>query len=151
MMGAASPLDVIWTGFAAPLLISDRVVELLKSFGAHGWSTYNVQLLTKTGESITGYSGLSVHGRCGPIDNSKSVETLKRYPAGNFPVWKGLYFDPETWDGSHIFMPAGRGGWIVLVDEVKRAFEKAKVKNIAFKRLDEVERSRAEVSVPSNS
>jgi hypothetical protein len=150
-MGAKLPGDVIWTGFEAPLLISDRVAELLEKLGARGWSTYKIQLLGKRGESINGYSGLSVHGRCGPIDNSKSVETSRQYPVGVFPVWKGLYFDPETWDGSHVFMPAGRAGWIFVVDEVKHALEKAKVKNISFKRLDEIERSRVEMSVSVNA
>lgn len=150
-MGAKSPMDVIWTGFAAPLLISDRIVDLLKEIGARGWSTYNVRLSGKHGEAITGYSGLSVHGRCGPIDNSKSIEIARRFPGGIFPSWKGLYFEPQTWDGSHTFMSTGKEGWIFVVDKVKDAFEKANVKNIDFRRLDEVERSKAEMRASMNS
>lgn len=150
MMGAKSPVDVIWTGYAAPLLVSERVVDLLGSLGALGWSTYEVKVLGKGGESISGYRGLAVHGRCGPVENSKSIEIPRRYPAGIFPVWKGLYFDPGTWDGSHLFMPAGRAGWIFAVDEVKQAFERAKVKNIALRRLSDVERSKVEMNVSTN-
>lgn len=146
-MGARSPRDVIWTGFAAPLLISDRIVDLLGKLGAQGWSTYKVQLSGKRGERITGYSGLSAPGRCGPIDNSRSVEIGRRFPAGIFPVWRGLYFEPQTWDGSHVFMPEGRAGWIFVVEAVKQAFEKAKVKNVDFRRLEEIERSKVEMSV----
>ena len=37
-------------------------------------------------------------------------------------------------------MPAGNLGWIFVVEAVKRAFEKAKVRNVVFTPLDEVER-----------
>lgn len=124
-MGARQPVDVIWTGIAAPVLISDRVVNLLSRARAGGWNTYEVALHGKGGEAIGGYHGyhgLSVHGRCGEIDNSRSVEVPKVYPAGVFPVWRGLYFDPETWDGSELFMSAGSEGWVFVVDEVKQAY-----------------------------
>ena len=91
-----------------------------------------------------------MHGRCGPIENDRSVKFEKVMPGGVFPWWRGLYFDPESWDGSHLFMPAGRTGWIFAVDEVKQAFDDAKVKNVSFRRLDEVERSKVEMSVSLN-
>lgn len=68
-------------------------------------------------------------------------------PGGVFPYWRGLYFDPDTWDGSDIFMPGGRTGWVFVLDHVRDALEKAHVKNVAFQRLDEVERSQVEMSV----
>ena len=77
-------------------------------------------------------------GRCGPIDNSRSEIIQKRLPGGWVPHWKGLYFDPATWDGSDIFQPEGTG-YILVVESVKRALVRAKVKNLVFKRLDEID------------
>ncbi len=62
-------------------------------------------------------------------------------PAGIFPVWKGLLFDPALWDGSDLFMPAQRFGFIFVVEAVKKAFERAKIRNVAFTALDQFERS----------
>ena len=150
-MGARQPVDVIWTGIAAPVLISDRVVTLLSRARARGWNAYEVALHGKGGEAIGGYHGLSVHGRCGEIDNSRSVEVPKVYPAGVFPVWRGLYFDPRTWDGSDVFMSLGGEGWIFVVEGVKQALEKAKVKNVVFKPLDAIERSAVQMGLSAKA
>jgi hypothetical protein len=56
-------------------------------------------------------------------------------------VWKGLFFDPASWDGSDFFMPAHKVGHLFVVEEVKRAFEKAKISNVKFEPLDQFERS----------
>jgi hypothetical protein len=147
-MGATSPSDVIWTSIAAPLLVSDRVVEILRKLGATGWSTYGVALVGKRGERIGGFHGLAVHGRCGPIDNSKSVEVQRQFPGGLMSMWRGLYFEPSTWDGSHLFMPAGKGGWIFVVNEIRVALEKARIKHIKFMSLEGIERTDVEMSKP---
>ena len=107
-MGGRQPTDMIWTRIAAPVLVNDRVIGLLEALGARGWNTYRIELVGRDGDKVSGYRGLSVHGRCGGIDNSRSVKVMKRYPGGVFPEWRGLFFDPETWDGSELFMPAGR-------------------------------------------
>jgi hypothetical protein len=39
-----------------------------------------------------------------------SVQVSRIFPGGIFPVWKGLLFEPESWDGSDFFMPAQRFG-----------------------------------------
>jgi hypothetical protein len=140
MQGKARPTDVVWTGYACPVIVSDRVVSILTEARFTGWDTYRVVLSDKSGESLSGYRGLVVHGRCGPIDNSRSVKFNKVMPGGVIPWWRGLYFDPATWDGSGLFMPTGNVGWIFVVEAVKRAIEKAKVKNVLFTPLDEVER-----------
>jgi hypothetical protein len=140
MMGRSTPADIIWTGSAVPVLVSDRVVSILDREGFEGWTTYQVALSGKLGEPIEGYRGLVVHGRCGEIENQRSIKFDKIMPGGVFPWWRGLYFDPATWDGSAFFMPAGNVGWIFVVEAVKLAFEKAKVKNVVFTPLDKVER-----------
>lgn len=138
-MGSKKPSDLIGTTMATPLLVSDRVVTLLRDAGFTGWRTYPVDLVGHNSAPIPGYHGLAIHGRCGPIDDSKSVQVSKQFPGGVFPVWMGLYFDPDTWDGSDLFMSEDGSGWKFVVEDVKRAFQKAKIRNVRFERLDEVE------------
>jgi hypothetical protein len=139
-MGRKKPSDFIWTTLAIPLLVSERVVTLLRDVGFTGWRTYDVELVDHDGTPIIGYHGFAIHGRCGPLDFSKSVETPTVFPGGIFPAWYGLYFEPDTWDGSDLFMPEGDVGWKFVVEDVKRAFEKAKIKNVEFTGLPRVER-----------
>ncbi len=146
-MGRKRPSDIVYTTSVDPVLISDRIVGILKASELSGWKTYPVDLFGKDGHQISGYQGLAVHGRCGPIDNSQSVRIDKIYPGGIFPRWRGLYFDPMTWDGSDLFMPTDSSGWIFAVDAVKQAFEKAKVTNVQFKPLDEIDRSEMEMKL----
>jgi len=140
-MGQAKPLEVIRTTFAAPIIIADAVVQLLRTEGFTGWSLYDVAVRGKQGQPIPGYHGFSVTGRCGNIDWAQGVEVLRIYPARVSPVWKGLFFDPESWDGSDVFMPAERVGYVFVVEEVKKAFEQAKIRNVDFTPLDQFERS----------
>ena len=137
-MGAARPVDIIWTGFAVPVLVSERVVQILREGKFTGWDVTPVELRDKAGAHLPGYYFLSVLGRCGPIDYSRSETIQERLPGGWFPRLKGLYFDPATWDGSDIFLPEGTR-FKFAVEPVKRALVRAKVKNIVFTRLDEIE------------
>lgn len=140
-MGRATPVEVIRTTYAAPIIVADSVVQLLRSNGFTGWSLYDVAVHDKQGQVIPGYRGLSVTGRCGNIDWAQSVEVPRIRPAGIFPAWIGFFFDPASWDGSDLFMPAERVGSVLVVEEVKKAFERAKIRNVDFTRLDQYERS----------
>lgn len=136
-MGRSKPSDFIYTTSAHPTLISDRVLGILKREGFTGWRTYPIRLFGKNGARISGYHGLAIHGRCGPLDDSRSVKRDTVYPGGVFPEWYGLFFDPTTWDGSDLFMTSSPQTWLFVVEAVKRAFEKAKVTNVKFTPLDE--------------
>jgi hypothetical protein len=138
-MGSATPGDVIWTTMAVVVIISDKVVQLLRSHGFTGWSLYDVSVRDKQGQLIPGYSGLGITGRCGKIDYTRTVVVPRVYPAGIFPIGKGLLFDPESWDGSDLFMPADNFGYKFMVDRVKKAFERAKIRNVSFTPLDQFE------------
>ncbi|MFL5350953.1 MAG: hypothetical protein ACJ8AT_39800 [Hyalangium sp.] len=140
-MGRAKPVEVIRTTYATPLIVADSVVQLLRSHGFTGWSLYEVSVHDKQGQRIPGYSGLAVTGRCGSIEWAKGVEVPRISPAGIFPVWKGLFFDPNSWDGSDFFMPTERFRGVLVVEEVKKAFERAKIRNVDFTPLDQFERS----------
>lgn len=148
-MGTRIPGDVIWTTLAALVILSERVLAVLEGFT--GWSSYPVRLLGKEGEEIAGYRGLAVHGRCGPIDTSKSVQVHKEFPGGTFPIWRGLLFEPDTWDGSDIFMPEGDFGFVFIRKVVKDTFTRARVRNISFARIDEIESNATAIEVARRS
>jgi hypothetical protein len=137
-MGAAKPEDVIWTTLAIPVLISERLLAILREARLSGWDVVPVELRGKTGEILSRYYFVRVSGRCGPIDYGQSKKVDRIYPGGVFPVWKGLVFDPATWDGSDVFM-AGGAGFKFVVEAVRDVLQKAKVKNVLFEPLDEVE------------
>jgi hypothetical protein len=140
-MGRARPVEVIRTTMGIVFIISDSVVQLLRSHGFTGWSLYDVAVRDKRGQPLLGYSGLAVTGRCGNIDPSRSVQVPRIRPGGIFPVWKGLIFDPASWDGSDFFMPTGFVGFVFVVEAVKKALEQAKTRNVDFTALDQFERS----------
>lgn len=140
-MGSAEPGQVNWTTHVVPIIIADSVVQVLRAHGFTGWSLYPVAVRNKHKQPVPGYCGLAVTGRCGNLDHSMSVEVPRIFPAGIFPVWKGLLFDPASWDGSDFFMPAQRVGFVFVVEEVKKAFERAKIRNVSFTPLDQFERS----------
>jgi hypothetical protein len=143
-MGRSKPSDIIRTTSAHPIIISERVLGIFEGNRFSGWQTYPIHLFARDGTRIPGYHGLAVHGRCGPIDESRSVKLDKIYPGGVSPEWYGLFFDPATWDGSDLFMTASQKTWVFAVEAVKRAFEKAKVTNVSFAALDQQERARLE-------
>lgn len=129
--------DLVSTGLTPMLLISDRVVELLREFT--GWTTYPVEVYGKKGEPIPGYQGFAVTGRCGPIDDSQSEpqSCAPPVPQGRWSrKWFGLYFDQDSWDGADIFVPEGTG-ITVVVERVKEAMERAIVTNVVFRPLTE--------------
>lgn len=140
-MGSPDPGSVIWTTHATPLIVADSVVQVLRTHGFTGWSLYPVAVSDKQKQPVSAYSGLSVTGRCGNLEHSMSVEVPRIFPTGIFPVWKGLFFEPTSWDGSDFFMPTQRFGFVFVVDAVKKAFERAKIRNVNFTPLDQFERS----------
>lgn len=134
-LGSKKPSDIIWTTFAVSLLVSERVITILRNSGFTGWSTYPVELFGQDGALIPGYYGFSIYGRCGSIDESKAVQIPRIFPGGVFPVWLGLYFDPDTWDGSDLFMPGDNWGSIFVTEEVMWTLKKAKIKPLKFTSL----------------
>jgi hypothetical protein len=141
-MGGQEPGDVIWTTSAAPLIIHERVVELLTHSALTGWSTYPVEVHSKSGRVVPGYAGLAVSGRCGPVDISRSAIGLRQMPGGWFPYFRGHFFVPDTWDGSDLFMAApdhlGKVSTMrFLSARGRQVLRGAKVRNLSLIRLTE--------------
>ena len=136
-MGSAQPVDIVWTTLAAPMLMNERVVQILRDHEFTGWDVCPVQLTDKAGAPLPTYYFLQVHGRCGPRDPRMGEPFVEELPGGRFPRLRGLYFDPETWDGSDIFLSEGMA-FKIITEPVKRALVRAKVKNVIFRPLDTI-------------
>ena len=140
-MGKAVPSDVIWTTLAIPVLFSTRVISILESNGFSGWSKYPVNVLDKNGNTVAGYYGISIIGRCGETDESRCERVNREFPGGVFPVYKGIYFDETLWDGADIFTSTNETGFVFVTGDVKAAFERVEIPNIGFEAVSAVERA----------
>ena len=132
----ARPSDMDKARFPGDL--GTEMVSSLQEAGISGWSTYPVELFGKQGEPLGTYHGLIVHGRCGAVDKSRSVRTTKEFPGGVFPIWRGLYFDEDSWDGSDIFMPSDETGWVFVTTRAKEVFAEC-AKNVCFTALADID------------
>ena len=134
--------DLIWTtGYT--VLVSGRIVTLLRDGGFTGWNTYPIELHDKRGEAMPGYHGFSVAGRCGPINHSRSRKAWRGplVPKGRkFEVYCGMFFEDDQWDGSDIFLPR-TSAFIIVAERLKQALEEMKIRNVRFERLTTLELS----------
>lgn len=138
LMGG-KPKDFIWTGSVQIVCVNDRVISLLETNDFTGWGTYSVQIVGKDGGPIPGYHGLSVTGRCGPLQDERSGRFMKEFPARTRERRLGVFFDESTWDGSDFFMSSDGKAYKFVHQRVKDCLEKAKVTNVRFERLDQIE------------
>ena len=137
------PSDLMLGGSPFVLLISDRFQEVLKEHAFTGWATYPVAVQTKRGAPIPGYSGLAITGRAGDVDWNRSESSIRASlrPDGHAThSYRGMYFDEASWDRSDLFL-LGDTGRLVVTAAVRDALRAAKIRNVAFTRLTEVQTS----------
>lgn len=127
--------------YATFKIVSPRFVQLLQELEATGWSTLSVEITGAEGEAIEGLSLLVVTGRAGPIDRRRTriVRVDPPVPAGA-PTYseRGLFFEPSSWDGSDLFVPADTAV-VAVRHRIKAAVEDRKLTNIRFIPLTEYE------------
>ncbi len=126
------PADVMWSTFISFVVISERVVELLRAHGFTGWKTYAVEIYDRKGQHLPGYFGLGVTGRVGRRDPWRSpvVDKPPIVPGGKpYQVRKGLFFQDDFWDGSD-FCCLEVGIEIIVTRRVAQAFQKAGIGRI---------------------
>jgi hypothetical protein len=132
--------DIIRTGHAVLFLISDKMKTVLEENTLTGWKTFAVKVMDKKSQEIQGYHGLSIMGRCGKIDYSKSEIIEKRLvpngPLGKY--YKGLHVGLDRWDGSDFFLPEEYFG-IIITSRVATVLKKNKLTNIRLENLVEIE------------
>ena len=135
----SKPQDLMGATSVAFLLMSDRFTDALLEERVTGWGTYPVRLYDKAELELPGYYGLAVTGRAGPGDRNKTRIELQPPPVPQGQAMHaelGMYFEPESWDRSDIFIPEGTTA-VCVVERVKQALEKRKLTNISFKPLTE--------------
>lgn len=139
--GGARQYDVHGTTMVSPYLVSQRFVDTLVQNTFSGWRTFPVVAYGKKKERLEGMHGLSVTGKCGPLDISRSRILVKppvRPGAPRYRMLLGRYVDLTTWDGTDVFMPA-ESRVIIVTRAVQIALKKAKLQNITLIPLLEVE------------
>jgi len=131
--------DFLWSSLTPLLVVSQKVVGLLEECRLTGWATYPVEVYDRKGDRLEGYSGFAITGRAGKRNRSRSRIITKPAPAPggrSREVYKGLYFDEGQWDGSDIFLV---GGIKVVTRPLQQALKQAKVTNVRFTPLPDVE------------
>jgi hypothetical protein len=113
-------------------LLSNRVFQAFEDCSATGWKAFPVDIRNKKSEVVSGYAAISVTGRAGPLDPSLSQRQWFEPPVpegkGHWGL-KGCLFQPDTWDGSDVFIP-GITSFVFVTEKVKRAVEGIGVSNI---------------------
>jgi hypothetical protein len=142
-MGGAEPQDITWTTSAFPLIIHARVLEVLETGNFTGWSAYPLEVWSKSGKRLPDYAGLTITGRCGSVDLTRSEIVLREYSGGWYPQFLGHYFAEDSWDESDLFMemPDSLGKITAnrfVTQRVRDALQQAGVGNVRFTRLNEL-------------
>ena len=134
--------DLIGSGYAGLNLFSSKITSMLMEHYITGWKTYPCEIYDWNSNKIEGYTIFSITGRCGILDFSKS-EKVMMPPLGpkgkSIEGLKGLYFEPDSWDGADIFTPEGTK-LIFVKEKVKKLFEENSITNITFKKITEFAR-----------
>jgi hypothetical protein len=148
MRGTHAPSLAIHTGFS--LLLHDSIIEAFIQKHITGWDSFRITLYGKSDEIIPNYSGISITGRCNPLDYYRSEIVYKEYPGGISPRFKGNYFKDDIWDGTDMFMdnPDERGYTLHMYvsNRVKVIFDNNKIKNLQLTKLTETETDVANIS-----
>ncbi len=113
---------------AAINLISERVYVLLKENNITGWK--GIPAVIHKHEDLKYYL-LTITGRCGPIDKSKTtiIDSTTLIPGQTAKAYQGLFFSENSWDKSDMFVSEYMN-FTFITEKVKVLLEKNKVTNI---------------------
>jgi hypothetical protein len=137
--------DVVWLDRYTGALISQRVVAILQAASITGWTTYPIALFTLNGRRVEGYSGLAVTGRCGAINWGRSQRFVPEDKDQPFILCRGCFFDPDSWDGSDLFLwePYPHfeqfADYPFATERVLSVLEREGITNVWARRLTEIE------------
>lgn len=128
--------DLVWVSMN--ILVHQRILDILTDAQLTGWSTYPVELTGRQGESIPGYHGLIVTGRCAGLLNDRAHSELvyQELPGGRFPRYRGLHV--EGWDGSDFFVTPGQGH-MVLSEKAAAVLRQSDATNVELQPASEFE------------
>jgi hypothetical protein len=129
--------DVVITGWAVPVVVSQAFIDALAAAGCTGWSTFPVVVFDKQGDAVRGFHGFQVVGLCGAIDWRRSQPVPVQLPGGVFPRLRGMYFEDGTWDGSDVFGPAEKG-FTFVSERAASALRRSKISNMDLEPIEDV-------------
>ena len=114
--------------------------NVLEQNNLTGWRTFPIQVIDKKGNEINGYHGLSITGRCGPIDYTKcEIIEKQRVPKGPLTnYYRGRYIGLDDWDGSDFFLPKDSFG-VIITKKAANVIKKNKLTNVALENLADIE------------
>jgi hypothetical protein len=128
--------DFAATAFVGLYTISPRLVRACAGFS--GWATFPIRVEGPMADSLEGYRGLAVTGRCGPIDESLSTRVVRPGPDGRpAPHRLGLHPRPGLWDGSDLFVPE-HSLRVCVTEPVRDVLLALGAVGVEFERMSEV-------------
>ena len=109
-------------------LISEKVYTLLMDNNITGWK--GIPAVIQGHEELKYYL-LTITGRCGPIDKSRTqiVDSTKLVYNQTVKANQGLFFPEESWDGSDMFV-SEYVNYTFVTEKVKTLLMKNKVTNV---------------------
>ncbi len=132
-MGNRKPQDdIVWGLSDAWIYLSPQLQQLFRDYQVSGWLSYPIVLHNKDGEVCPGYAGISITGRCGPIDEEGGQVVPGQKAGIKFIQRVGLYFDESSWDGSDFFCPAGNNTYMFATERVKSLLEENEIRGFKF-------------------
>jgi len=134
-------VDLIWSTFTPIKIISQHLVDLLTTYGFTGWSIYDVEVRDKEGQIKPNYHGLAITAKAGEHDlrRVQEIEKPPVVPGGpSYIDLKGMFFEDDEWDGSD-FSLIGDTITHIVTEQVVQAFRRAKIRNVDFIPLTQVE------------
>jgi hypothetical protein len=129
--------DIIWIA-SDTMAVTDDVISVFTKYNIVGWTTYPLLSEPQNDSNAKKYHGLAITGRCGAINYSRSVPIQRRYPAGVFPAFQGIYFDESSWDGSDIFMTPPESIWTFVTERVRSALQECAINNVILERVTDI-------------
>jgi hypothetical protein len=120
--------DLVGTGWVNLYLASPALQAALKPFT--GWSTFAVNDSATNSGLDPHFAGLTIVGRIGPI------EEIWDDPA--VPGRFGMYVDPQSWDGSDVFVADNRNA-IYVTEDVADALMDRQLKNVVLEEVVSLE------------
>lgn len=135
------PTDLVSASSAMVSLISEKFRRILVEHSISGWRTFPAEVYGADGKLLPGYHGLAIAGRCGEIDETKSRLTNVKLPGMVRPMRMitGMFFVPESWDGSDIFLSPGKG-FKFCTERVAEIIKEAKITNVRLTLASEYQR-----------
>lgn len=134
-------VDISGTTSVFPLVISNRFVEFLEEHHVSGWTHFPIEIRDGMGVDVTGFFGLAVRGRCGPLQPERSQAVTRTTMSGDSmtQAWIGYFVDEPSWDGSDVFVPVGTR-LVFVVQRVADLLRGAGLTNLSLEPITRIER-----------